>query len=251
MVNLVTNSFSLNSIEGVIFDKDGTITDSNIYWSEIIKLRAQKIIEYYGLKPIHFKNICSSMGLDNSSNRLLESGPIAIKSRKEVINSIVDYSKDIEVNFNYEEIEALFFEVHNKFLPQMDAFIKPIYPCLDLIKRLYHSKVKLSLLTSDTTKNAELVCKKLKITSYFEHIVGGDLSKHNKSSGMSAKLICKKMNIENKNVICIGDTPIDHEMAINANLKGSILVESGQIPLSSLLSFSKHCVNNLSEIFID
>ena len=58
------------------------------------------------------------------------------------------------------------------------------------------------------------------------------------------------MNIENKNVICIGDTPIDHEMAVNANLKGSILVESGQIPLNSLLIFSKHCVKNLSEIVI-
>ena len=45
------------------------------------------------------------------------------------------------------------------------------------------------------------------------------------------------MNIENKNVICIGDTPIDHEMAKNANLKGSILVESGQIPLNTFKFF--------------
>ena len=47
------------------------------------------------------------------------------------------------------------------------------------------------------------------------------------------------MNLEVKNVICIGDTPIDHEMAKNANLKGSILVESGQIPINTLLNFSK------------
>ena len=149
MVKLFSNSFSLNSIEGVIFDKDGTITDSNIYWSKIIKMRAQKIIDYYGLNQIQFKNVCASMGLDSCSNKLLEAGPIAIKSRKEVIRSILDYSKDIEAIFNYEEIEALFFEVHNEFLPQMDAFIKPIFPCLDLIKRLYHSKVKLSLLTRE------------------------------------------------------------------------------------------------------
>jgi len=71
MVNLFSNSFSLSSIEGVIFDKDGTITDSNIYWSKIIKMRAQKIIDYYGIKQIHFKKICYSMGLDNSSNKLL------------------------------------------------------------------------------------------------------------------------------------------------------------------------------------
>ena len=89
-------------------------------------MRAQKILEYYSLDQNHFINICYSMGLDNSSNKLLESGPIAIKSRKEVINSVVEYSKNIEVTFNYQRIEALFIEVHNEFLPQMDAFIKPI-----------------------------------------------------------------------------------------------------------------------------
>ena len=54
MVNLVSNSFILNSIEGVIFDKDGTITDSNIYWAKIIKMRAQKILEYYSLDQNQF-----------------------------------------------------------------------------------------------------------------------------------------------------------------------------------------------------
>ena len=213
------------------------LSQTLIFIGQNHKNESTKILEYYSLDQNHFINICYSMGLDNSSNKLMESGPIAIKSRKEVINSVVEYSKNIEVIFNYQRIEALFIEVHNEFLPQMDAFIKPIYPCLDLIKRLYHSKVKLSLLTSDTTKNAELICKKLGITSYFEYIVGGDSLKQSKSSGKSANLICKNMNIDNKNVICIGDTPIDHEMAINADLKGSILVESGQIPLNTCQIF--------------
>ena len=59
------------------------------------------------------------------------------------------------------------------------------------------------------------------------------------------------MNLNNKNVICIGDTPVDYEMANNSNLKGALLVESGQIPLSTLLKFSKYSVKNLSEIIIE
>ena len=40
-------------------------------------------------------------------------------------------------------------------------------------------------------------------------------------------------------------------MAINGNLKGSILVESGQIEIKILSKFSKNCVSDLSQIRIE
>ena len=40
-------------------------------------------------------------------------------------------------------------------------------------------------------------------------------------------------------------------MAINGDLKASILVESGQIELKMLTKFSKYCVSDLSEIKIE
>ena len=34
----------IKDISGVNFDKDGTLTYSNFYWAEIIKLRTKKLI---------------------------------------------------------------------------------------------------------------------------------------------------------------------------------------------------------------
>ena len=34
----------ITGIKGIIFDKDGTLTNSNIFWSEIIKRRSLEII---------------------------------------------------------------------------------------------------------------------------------------------------------------------------------------------------------------
>ena len=45
MINIVCKNFRLNDIEGIIFDKDGTITNSHYYWAEIIKRRSQKITD--------------------------------------------------------------------------------------------------------------------------------------------------------------------------------------------------------------
>ena len=50
MVNFRINDENLSGIEGVIFDKDGTLTDSHIYWSEIIRRRANKICQFCDLR---------------------------------------------------------------------------------------------------------------------------------------------------------------------------------------------------------
>ena len=59
------------------------------------------------------------------------------------------------------------------------------------------------------------------------------------------------MSLNSEKVISIGDAPVDNEMAINGNLKASILVESGQIPIKNLYQYSKYCVSDLSEIKIE
>ena len=62
MINIKSNQFKIKSITGIIFDKDGTITNSNTYWSEIIKMRAELIIKRYKLDKNFYSNLCKSMG---------------------------------------------------------------------------------------------------------------------------------------------------------------------------------------------
>ena len=44
----------ITGIKGIIFDKDGTLTNSNIFWSEIIKRRSLEIINFTKLDVSHF-----------------------------------------------------------------------------------------------------------------------------------------------------------------------------------------------------
>ena len=251
MINTVCESFRLNNIDAVIFDKDGTLTDSSIYWSEIIKRRAKKIQNDFLLTKENYFELVRVMGLNISTNKLLPEGPIAIKSRKEVINKINSHLVKKNINVTHEYLEKIFKEIHENFSTEAFKFIVPVLPAYKLVKVLKNFNVKLILLTSDTKKNADEAIRVLKLENYFDLVVGGDSGFGDKRLGNSCKQICKKLNLKTQKVISIGDAPVDNEMAINGDLKASILVESGQICFETLSQFSKYCVKDLSEIKIE
>ena len=83
-INLKFKNIEIKNIDTIIFDKDGTITNSNVYWSEIIYLRSTEIIKEFKLDKNYLSFICESMGLD-LNKKLLPNGPIALETRGKVI----------------------------------------------------------------------------------------------------------------------------------------------------------------------
>ena len=250
MINLKVNKFELKKIELIIFDKDGTIIDSHYLWQEIINRRAKRLCEIFSLNEEFEKKFESVMGLNPATRKLKSSGPIAIKSRNEVINTLHNFLIKNNIDTKEEILENLFFDVHRDFEKDVYKFVKPIPSCVNFINKLDSAKVKLALITSDSTTNAIIAMKKLSLFNRFELVLGNDKKLGNKKDGYPAKFACEVTNINPINTIAIGDTIMDHEMALNANIKASILISSGQISLDELQKSNPYSLSSLDDVSI-
>ena len=252
MVNFLfkNSQIEIRDIKGVIFDKDGTLTNSNIFWAEIIKRRSIEIINFTKVDKNYLPYLCKIMGLDLETNLLLPEGPIALKSRKEVIDCLILNLKKLSINVNESLLSKIFKKVHSEFSSESENFIFPITSACDFVRNCKLNDLKLALITSDTELNAEIALKKIGLIDYFDLIIGGDSGFGNKISGKSANFVAKTFNFLPENIVSIGDAPSDFEMSNKANLKCSILVETGQIPIHNLQNLSKFSVQYLSDIYI-
>tara|TARA_B100000242_G_C42986220_1_gene457758 strand:+ start:389 stop:1150 length:762 start_codon:yes stop_codon:yes gene_type:complete len=250
-IKLKNSNLSFEEIECVILDKDGTITDSHYYWSEIIIRRSRMIIETLNLDQKCFELIASSMGLNTFSNKLSNEGPIALKSREEVIRIVCEKLNKKNIKINNNQLSKIFLKVHEEFTIDAERFIKPIVEACKFIKICRRKNLKLVLISSDTELNTKRMVEILDLEGYFDLIIGGDSGFDNKSKGFSSKYACKELGISAKNTISIGDAFADFEMAENANLKGCVLVATGQIPIERLLEINHFCIKTLDEVLIN
>ena len=188
------------------------------------------------------------MGLDLNKKQLLPNGPIALETREKVIEILLKKIGFLDLRINEADLRKIFIKVNDDFQKKSYNFIIGIDSACDFISQCHKLNIKLALITSDTNENAKKALNKLKIADKFDLIIGGDSKFGDKTNGQSSIFTCEYLNSDPKNVICIGDTYSDYLMAKNAGLKGSILVATGQIPLSSLSKYTKYAIPSLRDI---
>lgn len=250
MVTLTNNKWIIDNIDTVLFDKDGTFLDFHLYWGKLVELRSQALIDFFGINPKNFEKICLDMGYCRKTKKLTSCGPVGLLSRDGVIKEIMNKLTKFKVNANYNDIDKIFKEVHEKFFPHIKDYCRLIDGVEDCLIKLKELNVKLAVVTSDTHKNTIEITKNLKINTYFDLIVGKDDCKFDKKSGLPAKYALRKLKSNEENTITIGDGIMDFLMAQNAGLKSAVLVATGQTRIEELSNITNYVVNNLKEVII-
>ena len=69
MIKLSTKNWTLDNIEAVFFDKDGTFVDLHYFWGKMTELRAEEIIKRFNLSQEEKNKLCLYLGYDISTKK--------------------------------------------------------------------------------------------------------------------------------------------------------------------------------------
>lgn len=250
-MNLYLKNLQINNITTVLFDKDGTFLDDNIYWGKLAECRIKKIISHFKLDQDAFSALCYSIGYEPILCKLIKNGVVGTLSRNEVIDFTVLELKKYNITTDFSEISELFNKVHEEFTNDMSKYIKFINYSENFIKELKNHNIKLGVVTSDTYNHTKETLKILNIEDCFSCVIGKDNCKKDKKTGEPALIALKELNALPAETLVIGDALMDYEMAKNAGIENCILVGTGQTEIEDLKKYTKYVVNNLSEIRIE
>ncbi len=185
----------MNDLKGVIFDIDGTLTSTN----NLIFASFNFIAKKYLGKTLSNEEIVKLFG-----------------PTEDVI--LKEFCGD-----NYEKAREEYYKFYSE-----NHFLADIYPGMkEILDELKSRGILLSIFTGKGREAATITLKKLSIYDYFDLIITGDEVKVHKPSPEGIEIFLKKYNLNNDEVIMIGDSPSDIKAAHAAGIKvASVLWDS-------------------------
>lgn len=244
MVKLIINSKTIEDIDLVIFDKDGTLIELYPYWSGIANYRLDNIQSMLEFDDAYKKHLETVMGVDSERKELNENGPIGLLGRDITLAAIVNVLNENGYDDAFEVCNQAFKDADILSTKNYQKLIIPINGMFKLIDSLYKKKCLVAVATNDSRERADLVFDYLKIRNKIDIVIGIDMVKHGKPAPDMINLILKELQIDKRNTVMIGDSILDIEMGINASVTpiaiGNNSTEENQL--------GEYRINDFSEV---
>ena len=243
MPKLLIRNSSIGYVKSIIFDKDGTLANSEEYLIELAKKRIEftekKFVDLKinKLKILLLRKILFTLyGLKN--HYLASNAIMAIASRDQNIIS----TATIFTLFGFKWSESLLISHHifdevDIFLSNQKESINKLKPLVsgakDLLVSLKNEGICLALMTNDTKRGVEEFIAKNKLEGLFDYLWSSE-NKPSKPNPLAVIELCKRMNSNPSECALISDADADLRMAKEADISIRIGFTGGWIKAPSL-----------------
>ncbi|WP_179134455.1 HAD family hydrolase [Oceanobacillus timonensis] len=207
-------------IDCILFDKDGTIIDFNLwlYWADaFIDMIAEKSDVTYN------KNLLAdALGFSYKNGIWDPKGPLAIGSQQDLLTILTWglYQQGTPWDQAYKKVHDAHQLLEDTF--KMHAYIKPTNGLLSFLQQAEKHAIKMGVVTSDNYKKTLKHLNALGIAHYFSTIVGHDLVHRGKPYPEMVYYACERLNVSPEKTLIIGDSNGDMILGKNSGALASV-----------------------------
>ena len=210
------------NIRALIFDKDGTLAQSHDYLYQMANLRWVALAQALGpiATPDLHDRLFQAWGV--RSDQVHPAGLMAVGSRRDNELVTAGYLTPLGLGWieSWKLVNRVFSEI--KFLNDRKAKLTPPIPGLFAhLDRFKSAGLKLAILSADTEDNIKSFVHTWDLDAYFDTWVG-DQPGLSKPDPKLLHLACDRLQIPPDEVLVIGDSEADIELALRGNAAGAI-----------------------------
>ncbi len=251
MSSLILPNSQIDSIEMVVFDKDGTLIDVHHYWCYMIEFRADFFISSVDLleKEKLYNDLIENMGINLKTKKMKPEGPVGIKPRGFIIDVALSTMKKYDNTYTKEMVEEIFIKVDEYSKTKLDVIVKALPDVKRLLEDLKNANVRITIATTDLSQRAVLAMKSLHLDKYFVDIVGADLVENAKPSSDLIEYILNKSKLSRDDIVVVGDSMADLGMAKNAQCR-FLGVKSG-LYTDEFITRSENLVDDFTQLGVE
>lgn len=194
-------------IKVLIFDKDGTLTDTSGLWFEPTVLVLNELLQRNRIQLSAENKQLLNDQLGITEQGIIENSIIASGTVRDML-SVLENFGTIDIEENYQFVVS-YFANYIRVNPEKIITLGNIKNTLEFLKR---EGFLLALITNDSLLPTEAVLDVAQIQNLFDFIGTTD-DFPAKPSNKSIKAICEKFKVSSEQLIYIGDSVIDEEFA--------------------------------------
>ena len=232
-------------VEGILFDKDGTLEDSREFLRELAQKRSRLIDAKI---PGIGDPLLMAFGLQN--NTLDPAGLMAVGSRQD--NQIAAAAYIAETGRSWHEaleIARFAFEEASRYI-QRTSQNSPLFAgSLAVLQTLWSAGLKLGILSADSPRGVEDFIDRVDISQYIHLARGVCPNGANKPDPQLFLAACEDLGSPPEKTLMVGDSALDFEMARNAGAAGVLGICWGNAR-ASVLSHADVGISHLNELVI-